>query len=1052
MKRLLTCIVFFCLFLSITAQERRLPSVAPLNPEYLRTISDPAYDHAETPGILPYHPGFRSLSVKRPPARNRFLPAVYDMRTAGPGGTSLVTPVKNQGGCGSCWAFASLAAIESSWLLQGYGAYDLSENNVKNCHGFLSAPCGYGSNYHTTAVMARGEGPILEADDPYSTTNNTCITGLSPAALITEVLFVPPDVELVKDAIYYQGGVSVPMRIANLNYFNSSDYTYFNTLHTTTNHLITLVGWDDNKKVTGGMFSAYPPPGVFIAKNSYGTSYGESGYFYISYYDLHIIDYGQCYPGREEYVPGTQVYTHSRLGSFYSMGYDDPLGYGLIRFTLDEHKRMVRLGTYVNSGMTEVGFEIYDDFDDVNLILSNKIAELDKLYCHYPGYYSFELPDGPCFTGSNDIYVKVRYYAPGYPWPIPTEQYMSGFCDPVIESNVCWTSGDGSDGSWYLIGGTNPSYLFDLCAYVYTESLTQWQGGNSTAWDDASNWDNGIPDAGMHALISAGTNMPVVSGTAACRSLSIDDGETLTISPGGSLAVNKELALRGSLNNQGSLTVAAGADIIYAGSSAQTIDPAISGVARLIINNPAGVSLSGNLQIAKMLRLKAGSITAGTYSISYEEGAALEYRGQSAQTSSATEFPSSGGPDILLIDNAAGVSLHAARNIDSTLFLINGTFDNSSFALGLADGQSIVRYDGSLAAAPTFGSSVMLGYRSANNIGTGYEIPSSTGVAQDVTINGPGNVTLNSGLTVNGTLALNAGSFDNSGSTLSMAGGSSIEVRAGQLTAAPAFGSSIDLFYLGDIGYASGYEMPSSTTVLRDLTIKNSGGVTLSSNVTVNENLFLISGTFNNSTATLSLASGCVITADPGLLDGYYGYPGKLSAKPTFGANADLVYNGRYGITMGHEMPDSADGVLNNLTINNTVGLTFTKNLTAKGNVEAMGKLRMQSYTISGTGNLNIKRAAVIHTNHPDGIDNSSGTFQMQGVSSYNDTVDFRFEGSSPQYMGADIPPVMRHLVIYNSSTGGVTLQSKDIRILWNMWIEQNCNFTITNGRMLSND
>lgn len=58
----------------------------------------------------------------------------------------MVTIPKNQGGCGSCWAFSAVSDLESSYLLNGYkGAIDLSEQQLVDCSGsFYNSGCGGG--------------------------------------------------------------------------------------------------------------------------------------------------------------------------------------------------------------------------------------------------------------------------------------------------------------------------------------------------------------------------------------------------------------------------------------------------------------------------------------------------------------------------------------------------------------------------------------------------------------------------------------------------------------------------------------------------------------------------------------------------------------------------------------------------------------------------------------------------------------------------------------------------------------------------------------------
>ena len=66
-------------------------------------------------------------------------PSRWDWRTLG-----KVTPVKNQGACGACYAFAALGDMESKLLIDGAGVHDFSENNAKECNWWELADTGLG--------------------------------------------------------------------------------------------------------------------------------------------------------------------------------------------------------------------------------------------------------------------------------------------------------------------------------------------------------------------------------------------------------------------------------------------------------------------------------------------------------------------------------------------------------------------------------------------------------------------------------------------------------------------------------------------------------------------------------------------------------------------------------------------------------------------------------------------------------------------------------------------------------------------------------------------
>ncbi len=140
----------------------------------------------------------------------------------------------------------------------------------------------------------------------------------------------------------------------------------------------------------------------------------------------------------------------------------------------------------------------------------------------------------------------------------------------------------------------------------------------------------------------------------------------------------------------------------------------------------------------------------------------------------------------LVINNAAGVTLSTAASIGGTgtLFLTSGNFANGA-NLTLGNGATISRSGGTLGAAPTFTTSANVIYTAPSPpaaITTGVELPTSTTVLNNLTINNPSNVNLNANATVNGTLTLTSGAFNVGTNTLTLNNGTS--VGTGTLTSA----------------------------------------------------------------------------------------------------------------------------------------------------------------------------------------------------------------------------------------------------------------------------
>lgn len=229
------------------------------------------------------------------------LPSRYDLRELG-----YVTPVKAQGNGGNCWAFSSLGALESCILKASGKSYDLSEENMKNLMAMYSS---YGWAMETniggydkmgTGYLAGWLGPVNESEDPY---NPSSI--LSP--ILNSIIHVQNIVYLnrssytgndeIKKALMEYGAVATSI------YWSSSNLkgkNYYYSGGATSNHAVVIVGWDDT--YSRNNFKTTPEgDGAWIIKNSWGTSGGDKGFYYVSYYDT------RCAPVDKPYSTYTFV-------------------------------------------------------------------------------------------------------------------------------------------------------------------------------------------------------------------------------------------------------------------------------------------------------------------------------------------------------------------------------------------------------------------------------------------------------------------------------------------------------------------------------------------------------------------------------------------------------------------------------------------------------------------------------------------------------------------------------------------------------------------------
>jgi C1A family cysteine protease len=223
--------------------------------------------------------------VAAPPGM--FFPAVFDWR--GQGG---VTAVKNQGACGSCWAFCATAAFESQILIHSGPEYDISEQAVLSCNT-VGDGCN-GGWMETAYDIWTADGAVLEECMPYHEVDTEPCTRESceTADEIAGYYYVDDNINDLKTALL-DGPVAAAMAVCTS--FSSYTGGCYEDNCTDINHGVTIVGWDDN--MCGG-------EGAWIVKNSWGPDWGDNGYVYMKY--------GTCYIGYGaaaiNYTPGQTVH------------------------------------------------------------------------------------------------------------------------------------------------------------------------------------------------------------------------------------------------------------------------------------------------------------------------------------------------------------------------------------------------------------------------------------------------------------------------------------------------------------------------------------------------------------------------------------------------------------------------------------------------------------------------------------------------------------------------------------------------------------------------
>ncbi|PLW99158.1 MAG: hypothetical protein C0594_17350 [Marinilabiliales bacterium] len=452
MKKIFVFIPVFIVVVSLFGQEIE----APASPEFIKWQQEVANGKTNT-GDVPMYVEPRYNGLAKVKSVNTFDP-VYDLRNEG-----WVTIPKNQGSCGACWTFTSLGSVESFMLKNGMGTYDFSEQNMRTCHGFVlgtSLTCSGGSTKKAAAYLTRMDGPVADELDLYDADMNAlCTEDLPVQYRVEQFKVLPNDPDIVKQSLIDYGALYVNM-MYDSEFYNSDDYTYYYDGTLSTDHAVLLCGWDDTKVTAGGT-------GAWIIKNSWGDSWGENGYFYISYNDTKALSTVGVYPGVGEVQPGDKLYMIDQLGWIGNVGYGTELAFGLIRYEATDNEQINAVGTYVNTEATSISIEIYQSKSGNTL--TGLLASVGPVFCDYPGYYKVDLDAPVELTSGQEFYIKVEYNTPGYGYPIPYEKYSDGYSDPVIEAGMCWISSSGS--LWTLVGNDVANKERDLCIRAYTGSI-----------------------------------------------------------------------------------------------------------------------------------------------------------------------------------------------------------------------------------------------------------------------------------------------------------------------------------------------------------------------------------------------------------------------------------------------------------------------------------------------------------------------------------------------------------------------------------------------------
>lgn len=204
------------------------------------------------------------------------VPPTLDWRN---NGGNYVTSVKNQGSCGSCWAFAATAGLESLMLRYKQTPnvdLNLSEQVLVSCGG--AGSCA-GGDPETASTFFLQSGLPSESCYPYTTSDGSCSTACPGWQASTQPLSNwlsfgrITSVDTMKSLLYTYGPLPTLLAVYQDFFAYTGGIYHHVSGDGVGGHAVLLVGYDDVNQ-------------CFIVKNSWGTGWGEQGFFRIAYSEM----------------------------------------------------------------------------------------------------------------------------------------------------------------------------------------------------------------------------------------------------------------------------------------------------------------------------------------------------------------------------------------------------------------------------------------------------------------------------------------------------------------------------------------------------------------------------------------------------------------------------------------------------------------------------------------------------------------------------------------------------------------------------------------------